>query len=142
MELIRRHTDYALRALVYLAARGGEVVSASDIARTQDIPIGFLQKILQRLVKSGLVASHRGVQGGYSLARDPGSVTVLDVVEIIQGKPAMNRCLLGREKCSRELSCPLRHTLLDIQEQVARLMSRMTLRELVGEWKPQREQQE
>ena len=79
MEIIRRNTDYAIRALVHLAINSGQVVSAGEIAASQEVPLDFLQKILQKFVRKGLVRSHRGIQGGFSLSREPGQVTVLEL---------------------------------------------------------------
>jgi len=133
VELIRRQTDYALRALVYLAARPGLVVSAGEIAASEDIPLEFLLKIFQRFVKSGLVTSHRGAQGGFSLAKDPSGVTVLDVVETMQGKVAMNRCLLGKDGCPHGPRCPLKKSWIAMEEKLAAYMAGITLQDLVRE---------
>lgn len=133
MELIRRHTDYALRALVYLAARPNLVVSAGEIAASEDIPLEFLQKILQRFSKAGIVKSHRGAQGGFSLAKSPGEVTVLEVVEIMQGQIAVNRCLLGKNGCPRAPHCPFKSSWLDMEGKLIEYMAGLTLQDLVAE---------
>lgn len=132
MELIRRQTDYALRALVYLAGRVGMVTSAGEIAASEDIPLEFLLKIFQKFVKSGLVTSHRGAQGGFALAKDPRDVTVLEVVETMQGKLAMNRCLLGKDGCPRAPRCPLKKSWLDMEQELADYMAGITLQNLLN----------
>ncbi|MGI8901272.1 MAG: RrF2 family transcriptional regulator [Nocardioides sp.] len=79
-------SDYALRALIELARRGdGALVSAEEIGRAQDIPHGFLQAILADLRRGEVVASQRGQAGGWRMARDPGSVTVADVIRAVDG---------------------------------------------------------
>ena len=85
MEIIRRNTEYAIRGLVRLSANPGLVQSAWEIADSQDVPVEFLQKIMQKFVKRGIVNSHRGAQGGFSLAKEPGQVTLLEIVETMQG---------------------------------------------------------
>lgn len=78
--------DYALRALIEIVDRGdGEPVSAEELGRAQDIPRGFLQAILADLRRAGIVASQRGQSGGWRLARDPGEVTVADVIRAVDG---------------------------------------------------------
>ena len=79
-------SDYALRALIELAGRAdGAAVSAEEIGRRQDIPHGFLQAILADLRRAGLVISQRGQSGGWRMARDPGEVTVADVIRAVDG---------------------------------------------------------
>ena len=133
MEIIKRHTDYALRALVYLALLPNQVVTAGEIAESQDVPVEFLQKILQRFVKSGMVKSHRGAQGGFSLAKEPAEITVLNIVEVMQGPVVMNRCLLGKDGCPRAPKCPLKKSWIDMQERLAAYMASITLKNLVDE---------
>lgn len=135
MEIIKRDSDYALRALVYLAVKEGSVVSATEIASEQDIPLGFLQKLLQKCIRAGLVISHRGPQGGFTLARDPGEITVAEAVCAMQGPLVMNKCLLGKHGCSRGNTCPLKSRWLGIEAQIADFMNSVTLKELVSEVK-------
>lgn len=133
MELIRRNTEYAIRALVHLATCEGEVVSAKEIAEAQDIPIEFLQKILQRLVRAGFVVSHRGTQGGFSLARKPDEVSLLEVVTTMQGRPAANKCFLGRERCERAPSCRLKQNWLTLEQKVNEFLADITLQDLADQ---------
>uniref|UniRef100_A0A7C2EI45 Rrf2 family transcriptional regulator n=1 Tax=Ammonifex degensii TaxID=42838 RepID=A0A7C2EI45_9THEO len=133
MELIRRNTEYAIRALVHLATCEGEVVSAKEIAGAQDIPVEFLQKILQRLVRARLVVSHRGKQGGFSLARKPGEVSLLEVVTTIQGQPAANKCFLGRDGCERAASCRLKQNWLALEQKVNEFLADITLQDLADQ---------
>jgi len=133
VEIIRRQTDYALRALVYLATRPGLVVNAGEIAANEDIPLDFLLKILQKFVKTGLVASHRGAQGGFSLAKDPAEITVLEIVENMQGKIAMNRCLLGKDGCPNGPRCPLKKSWIALEEKLVNYLAGITLQDLVQE---------
>jgi Rrf2 family protein len=79
-------SDYALRALIELASRSdGTAVSAEELGRLQEIPRGFLQAILADLRRAGLVLSQRGQAGGWRMARDPGVVTVADVIRAVDG---------------------------------------------------------
>ena len=79
-------SDYALRALIEMAARqDGRAVSAEELGRVQEIPHGFLQAILADLRKAGIVISQRGQSGGWRMGRDPGSVSVADVIRAVDG---------------------------------------------------------
>jgi Rrf2 family protein len=133
VEVIRRNTEYAIRALVHLADNREAIASAWEIAGSQDVPVEFLQKILQNFVKRGIVDSHRGAQGGFSLAKEPGEVTLLEVVETMQGKLAMNRCFLGRDGCPRAPNCPLKQNWLQMEGQIASHMAGITLQDLVDQ---------
>lgn len=133
MEIIRRNTDYAMRALVYLARHKETVVNAGEIAVSEEVPIEFLQKILQKFVRTGLVVSHRGVQGGFSLGREPAQVSVLEIVETMQGKLAVNRCFLGKDACPRAPKCRLKNNWLNIEQSFVDFLSNITLQDLVNQ---------
>jgi Rrf2 family protein len=77
--------DYALRALVELAAAEGATVKGDRIAEAQSIPLKFLENILAELRRAGIVGSQRGADGGYRIARDPDAVTVADVIRAVEG---------------------------------------------------------
>lgn len=135
MELIRRNTEYAIRALVHLAGSPEGVVSAAEIAQAQDIPVDFLQKILQKLTRAGLVVSHRGIQGGFSLSRAPEEINLLEVVTVMQGKPAVNRCFLGRDGCPRAPACRLKSNWLAMEQQIDSFLAGITLKNLADQLK-------
>ncbi|MDK2821414.1 MAG: hypothetical protein PWP31_1379 [Clostridia bacterium] len=135
MEIIRRNTDYGVRALVYIAANSGNIVSAKDISDQMEIPIEFLQKILQKFVRIGLVNSYRGAHGGFSLAKDPSEVSVLEIVEALQGKLSMNKCLLGKDGCPRAPQCPLKNNWINMEQKLIDFMNGITLQDLVDQYK-------
>ncbi|MBC7083049.1 MAG: Rrf2 family transcriptional regulator [Bacillota bacterium] len=144
MEFIRRNTDYALRALSYMATHpAGTVFSVSEVSRAEQIPEGFLRKIFQKLAVADIVTSHRGPRGGFSLAHDPGEITALEIVEAIQGRVAVNRCLLGRDACERWEVCRLRQSWVGIQEGFVAFLKEVTLKSLVEQQaKPGRDNRE
>lgn len=132
--MIRRDTDYAIRALVHLATKEKEVVPVAEVAAAEDVPVEFLRKLLQRCARAGLVKPHRGPRGGFSLAKLPREITVLEVLEVLQGPVAVNRCLLGKEDaCPRSPTCPLRRRWLEIGREVADFMREVTLEDLAAE---------
>jgi len=104
---LTRAGDYALQGMVYLAEQPPEkIVLISDIARHQEIPESFLRKILQVLVRAGLVRSLRGVSGGVMLAKPARQISALEVVEAVEGPLALNACLNGGDGCDKIDTCP------------------------------------
>jgi len=101
-------TEGAIRTALYLALEGtGRKVPGQEICRTQEITPAFLEKVTRPLVRRGVLAAARGVGGGFALARAPEQVTLLEIVEIIQGPLVFNECLLGPGTCPRDLRCPV-----------------------------------
>jgi Rrf2 family protein len=105
---ISRKIDYALRAMIYLASIDpAAVVPFREIARQMLLPEDFLAKILKTLVDHGLVRSARGPHGGYALARAAETVSVLDVIEAVEGPVAINVCLDGEDPCAKASACTM-----------------------------------
>jgi len=106
---ITRQADYALRAMLYLANHDPEKNAAtSDIARIQHIPASFLAKIISQLSIAGLIKTFRGASGGVAMARTPDKISLLEVVEAIDGPIALNECTGNVGACSFGDDCPLR----------------------------------
>jgi len=119
---ITKETDYAIRCVLYLAGKRGSVTMVDEIARNKFIPKSFLAKILQKLVKAGIVRSYRGVKGGFELAREPEKVSLLDVIEAIQGPVAMNACALDESVCSLSVSCSVHPVWVEIRKEIEQLL--------------------
>jgi Rrf2 family protein len=119
---ITRETDYAIRCVIYLAGKRGAVTMVDEISREKSIPKSFLAKILQKLSKSGIVRSYRGVRGGFELARVPGEISLLDVIEAVQGPVAMNACALDESVCSLSGSCSVHPVWVEVREEVEKLL--------------------
>lgn len=131
---INQATDYSFRAVLYLSGQPqGEVVEAQTIAQHEKIPMRFLLKIMPSLIKAGIVRSQRGVGGGYMLARDPGNITLLDVLEAIEGPICLNRCLQDEAYCSKggPPDCKVHQALTDIQSRLNRDFSRYSFADLM-----------
>jgi Rrf2 family protein len=105
---ITRQADYALRAMVYLARLGPEERAATKkIAEVQKIPPSFLAKIISQLSIAKLIDTSRGARGGVKLARPGGEISLLEVVEAIDGPIALNDCTVSPGKCDNAEFCPL-----------------------------------
>lgn len=116
MEIIRRNTDYALRVMVSLARcyQNGSA-SARTLASQEHIPYQLACKLMQKLRSVKLVESCMGPKGGFRLGRKPSKISVLEVIEAIQGPLALNRCLLSIDTCPRQRSCTVRVKLAELQ---------------------------
>lgn len=104
--MISRSAEYSLRAVVCLAANRRIPLTTQQIAGATHIPAGYLAKLLQALVKAGIAASRRGVNGGFVLARDPRGLTLLEVVRVSDESHRIDRCPLALASHCRRL-CPL-----------------------------------
>lgn len=131
MDILRQDTDYALRAMVNLAGREkAEAVSVRTLAEQEDISYQFACKIMQKLQGAGLVKSAMGPKGGYFLARDAEQINLAEVIEAVQGRVNLNKCLLGVEYCPRRPVCPVSRKLEELQEQIENFLAGISLAEL------------
>jgi Rrf2 family protein len=132
MELTRKG-EYAIRGIVYLAGQPVDCVCLlNDIAVAVDVPATFLAKIFQQFSKIGLVKSFRGTGGGFVLARSPDKITLLEVVEAVEGKIIPNRCVAGSDECERSQSCHVHPVWQRVQNQVCDVLAAVTLKDLAG----------
>ena len=123
---ITRETDYAIRCVHYLSCGKGETLMVDRIAQGMHIPKTFLAKILQKLVKGGVVKSFRGARGGFQLDRRPDEITLLDVIEAIEGPVAMNACALDNRACSLSSRCPVHPVWVEVRKGVETLLRKKT----------------
>jgi Rrf2 family protein len=115
MRLITKETDYAIRAVINLAKKPGRFVPSGEISAEDGIPLQFLRRILQRLLKAGLVTSREGVAGGVSLKAVPEKIRVLDIVNVFQGQVALSECMFRRRICANRGTCVLRKRIKEIE---------------------------
>jgi len=104
--VISQTTEYALRAVVWLAANPEKPLTAQQIAEATRVPAGYLAKVLQGLSRAGLLHSQRGLGGGFTLARSASSLTMWEVVQAVDPLRRITECPLGFEAHGNEL-CPL-----------------------------------
>jgi Rrf2 family iron-sulfur cluster assembly transcriptional regulator len=129
---LTRGTDYGIRGMMHLAQQPFEQVTLlRDIAHHQDVPESYLAKLFQDLNKAGLVRSHRGAKGGFSLGRPAGEITLREVIEALQGPISLNRCLDIREGCPNSETCAVSAVLRKAQEQLLQSLDAATLAVLV-----------
>ena len=115
---ITRQADYAVRAVLHLARTGDQRTATSMIAEEQHIPPSFLAKIISQLSIAGLLHTSRGARCGVTLAREAKDITLLEVIEAIDGPIQLNECVGDNGICSFDDSCPLRPVWCDAQEEL------------------------
>src|SRR3990172_3434315 len=106
MLALSRTSGYAISALALLAGPGGAWTLAKEIASSAEIPKAYLSTILNALARNGLIKAKRGYRGGFALAKPAGKISVLQVVEAVEGRAWRDACLLGLSQCSDERACP------------------------------------
>ena len=132
-----KRADYGLMAIHYIAAHGEDgAVSAKRIAEEFQIPPERLAKILQRLAKKKLIASHNGPKGGYALTRSPAEITVGQVVRALEGPIRIVSCMSETDDCPQFPRCNLRRPVQKIQAAISQMLDTMSLAELVADEVP------
>lgn len=126
---LSKKSDYGLIALKHLAQHNEESVSAREIAAHYHIPAELLAKVLQRLTRKGLLASQQGINGGYVLARDPALISIVDVIEAVEGPISMTPCERGTD-CQQLPVCSIRDPLMKIKAKVVRVLGDTSIYEL------------
>jgi len=128
---ITRATDYAVRIMIHLATMPDETrVAAAELARGIQAPESFVSKVLQQLVQRGMVTSHRGAGGGFQLAVQPEKVSLLDVVEMVEGPLQINLCLPGEASCDRSSWCGAHPIWSDAQAALKKVLAGASIAQL------------
>ena len=130
MKLLTRHTDYAVRALVYMSADPQRITSAQELIAKLKIPDAFLRQLLQALSKAGILRSHKGKGGGFSFRKKPLDIRLLDVLQIFQGKTELAGCMLAGAVCPDRATCPLRQRIKHIEMQMLKELRETTIASL------------
>ncbi|MBS1817085.1 MAG: Rrf2 family transcriptional regulator [Acidobacteria bacterium] len=134
---LSKKADYALIAMKHLALRRDGSSSAREIAGLYDIPIELLAKILQRLVRRGLLLSQQGTRGGYQLARVPSLISVADVIQAIDGPVTVTACSSSEgTHCEQFAKCNVRDPLWRVRERILSALGECTIAELAADPPP------
>ena len=128
---LTRAGDYGIQGMLYLASLPeGEDAFIGEIADARGLPASFLAKIFQNLSKAGLVHSHRGAKGGFVLSRPSKEISVLEIIQGIEGPLYLNKCLMGEGICNRQKTCPMHYVLKEAQENLIQTLTKYTLNDL------------
>jgi Rrf2 family protein len=129
--MLSRRADYGMRAMMDIAARAPERVVVAEVARRQAIPPSFLAKIIPALARAGLVRTTLGAGGGITLARPPEEISLLHIIEAIDGPFALNLCSIDPKQCQHYSTCSACEVWGKAQAQLNRTLARTRLADLV-----------
>lgn len=133
--MFSKSCQYALQAILYIGIKTKEknAVGLKEIAESQNIPLHFLSKILQELVKRKILKSTKGPNGGFSFYNSPEQLYLMRIVEIIDGTDIFDRCGLGLKKCSDQSPCPIHTRFKAIKTEIKALLDTKSVAELSEE---------
>lgn len=131
--VLSKSFGYAIRGILFVASKQHESrkISIEEIAGSLHIPKHFLAKVMKLMVKSGMVGSTRGQQGGFYLNDKTLHFTLADLIVLIEGPQYFNSCLLGRGKCNPAQPCPLHHKVAHFQSDLLALYRQTTIGDLL-----------
>lgn len=134
---LTKKADYGLISLKHLALRGRKrAASAKEMAETYRIPLPVLSKVLQKLVRDGFLISEQGTNGGYRLARDPSTITTLEVIRAIDGPIILTTCFSADGVCELTSQCIVREPLRKVHDGILNLLDSITISDLSADDKP------
>lgn len=130
---LTKKVDYGLMAMAYIAWNHGErVVNTKEIAEAYSIPVELLAKILQRMVKGGLITSLSGPKGGYSLSTSPSDITVARIIEAVEGNINILNCSEEESsRCYQFDRCSIRTPMQRLEHRIVDMLNKTTLEELI-----------
>lgn len=131
MKLITRDTDYAVRALIFMAEHKKKIVSVAELVKKLKIPRPFLRKILQALNKRRVLKSYKGLGGGFVLAEPANKIFLVDLIKTFQGPLKLNDCLFKKKICPNRGICTLRRKISNIEENVISELRPITIASLI-----------
>jgi Rrf2 family protein len=130
---LSKKADYALMAVRHLALQVEPTsTSAREIAEQYDIPIELMAKVLQRLVRAGLLISTQGTRGGYTLSRPSSVISVADVIQAIDGPFTVTACTTEKHDCEQYGKCSIRDPLWQIRERIAETLGMVSMAEMAA----------
>jgi Rrf2 family protein len=131
---LTKKADYALMAMKHLATQPDPISSsAREIAEQYDIPAELMAKVLQRLARRGLLTSHQGTRGGYTLAKSTSAISVADIIEAIDGPLTVTACSTVDEQCDQFMKCNVRDPLWRIKDRIVAALATCSLAEIASE---------
>jgi len=127
-------TEYCIRGLAELASRTGpdESLLMEQLVQGTDLPRDFLAKLFQKLVKGGLLRSAKGRGGGFTLARPAHKITLMQIIEVMEGHQCFDQCVVGLEKCNDHMPCPQHDLYKPIRQRLKDYLNTTTLADLAA----------
>lgn len=131
MKIINRDVDYAARALVFMARANKPTVSVKQMQDQVGVAGPFLRKILQKLHKAGILQAVKGKGGGFTLARNPESIRLSDLIAVLQGPLKLSDCIFREKLCQNHGACILRHKLAAMENRLILEIEGITIKDLL-----------
>jgi len=135
MKLLTKNTDYAIRALLVLASKKGEFVSAREISKIQNMPYQYIRRILHVLILNKLTLAKEGISGGVMLNVSPGKIKLVDIIKLFQGSVQLSECMFRKKMCANRTTCVLRKKIINIERMVAKEFENITIKSLLNDLK-------
>lgn len=135
MKVLTKNTDYAIRALLTLAAADEQYISVKHISQAQHIPYQYLRRLTQTLVQHNLVESREGAAGGIKIIKNPKDITLTDLIEIFQGPIELSDCMFRKQLCQNRGTCVLRPEIKRIEKIVNEEFRKLTIHKLLTKLK-------
>ena len=133
---ISTKSQYGLRAMVYLAKKRGSICSLKKIANEEGISFSYLEKIISKLEKSGLIRAKKGIRGGYFLSGRPSKIKIGEIIRALEGNSGFVKCILEDKKkrycCPREKICLTKNFWKKIQDSFNSVLDSLTLADLIN----------
>ena len=140
---LNRLTDYAIVAMSKMSHEPDSVRTTTQLSLETAVPMPTVAKLLNALVKGGLVLSHRGASGGYTLSRPADQITAADIIQSVEGPISLTACVDGsHEECGIQLDCPMSGNWNKVNKAIHRALTEVTLAELGAPHAPLHAQQE
>lgn len=125
--ILSKSCEYAIQAMLYLVSHKNEIVGLKEIAEDLEIPQYFLSKIMQVLVKRGLISSIKGPNGGFRIKMAPDQISLLAIVDIIDGLSAFDRCGIGMKLCDDAYPCPIHEKFKPFRDDIRKFLEKQTV---------------
>ncbi|MFU8859840.1 MAG: RrF2 family transcriptional regulator [Cyclonatronaceae bacterium] len=134
MELLSQGAQYAVSAIIALSREPmGKAISAGDLAKPLNCPAAYLSQTLAKLVPHGILSTRRGLNGGVYLKKEPSKITILEVVEAIDGSDFFERCILGIPGCGHIEPCPFHENWSGMREEIRKWLGSTNFEETSSE---------
>lgn len=133
MRLITKHTDYAVRALRYMASNDKKIYTVTELSSALGISRPFLRKLLQILSKNGILKSRKGEGGGFEFRLHPNQIHITDLIRVFQGDIELGKCIIKKDICPDINTCLLKEKIESIRQRIIKELHSITIGTLVDD---------
>lgn len=131
-QLYSKGCEYTIRALIHIGADRAKAFTAKEVCRKARIPESYTRKTFQALVRGGFLKSVTGPKGGYRLTLEPEEITVLSIIQAVEGEETFSQCVMGLARCNDRKPCPLHFVWTESKEKMVGELQSKTLKDLIA----------